>query len=255
MSFNEIPTIKKIMFVFVALAFIVASILMIRVYTLDSAPVEVAPSSSEPSEVESESAPESESLPPEPEEEEIDLAQLKEQNSDTIGYLEVPNTVISYPVMRGVDNVKYLTTNFEGEYDAHGAVFADMFNGDSLTGPLTILYAHYTPDDTFFTQLHRYDDVDYLMDNPDMTLLTDSGELEYEIVAAFTNDNYNLLYEKDYSDPTVMQGFIDHVVQIDPNAIVKSDSMGVDDNYLLLSTCMNSYESVDNRFIVVGKLK
>ncbi len=254
MSLNDIPTIKKIMLVSVAVAFIVAMILIIRVYSLDSAPVEVAPSS-ESVTPESEPPPESESAAPEPEEEEVDLALLKEQNPDTLGYIEVPGTVISYPVMRGVDNMKYLTTNFEGEYDAHGAVFADMFNGDSLTGPLTILYAHYTPDDTFFTQLHRYDDVDYLSENPDMTLYTESGEREYEIVAAFTNDNYNLLYEKDYSDPAVMQGFIDHILQIDPNAIVKSDAMGVDDDYLLLSTCMNSYESVENRFIVVGKLK
>ncbi len=186
--------------------------------------------------------------------EEVNLELLMEQNADTLGYIEVLGTNISYPVVKGIDNVKYLTTNFEGEYDSKGTVFADMFNGDSLSGPLTILYGHYTLDETFFSQLHRYNELEYFLENPDVVLHTTDGVKNYQIVAAFTNDHYNLLYNRDYSQQEDMQYFLNHILEVDPNANILPEEMSVDDQYLLLSTCMSSSSTEEQRYIVVAKL-
>ncbi len=192
---------------------------------------------------------------PDTEEEDINFEELLSTNPDTIGYIIVPNTVIDYPVLRGVDNAKYLTTDFEGEYDACGSIFSDMFNSDSLTDPVTVLYGHYTPDETHFTQLHKYMDAEYFEQNPDMFLHTPQATYKYEVVAAFINDNLNVLYDKDYTDKEQLQGFIDHMANTpDQTANLNLEVVSTDDKFLVLSTCLDVANSEDNRYLVVGKL-
>ncbi len=189
--------------------------------------------------------------------EDIVFGDLLETNVDTLAYVSVPNTTIDYPVVRGIDNVKYLTTDFNGEYDVKGTVFMDMFNGNNVVSPVTVLYGHYTMDDTFFAQLHNYRDEEFFDENPDVFLYTPDMNYKYEIVAAFVNDNYSLMYEKDYSQAEQMQGLFDHIETMaaaDDTANLNMDDVSVDDNLLVLSTCMEVGGSGDNRYVVVAKL-
>lgn len=43
---------------------------------------------------------------------------LKAVNSDYCGWLDIPGTAISYPVVQSADNVEYLTRSFEGKKEA-----------------------------------------------------------------------------------------------------------------------------------------
>ena len=79
--------------------------------------------------------------------------QLLEQNPDTVGWINVPNTQVHNPVVKTSDNDKYLTTNFEGEKSKYGTVFADMnnvFEKGPVTSTNTILYAHHMKDGQMF---------------------------------------------------------------------------------------------------------
>ncbi len=185
----------------------------------------------------------------------IDFDELKETNEDVIAWIEVPGTVIDYPVMRGVDNAKYLTTTVEGEYDPYGAVFADMQNPDDLLDQVSVLYGHFTPEDTFFTQLHNYKDPEYFEENPDMFLYTPSRQEQFEVVAAFTTDNRNILYEHNYNDPEELQGFIDWLNETtDEEANLNLDGLTVSDRFMVLSTCVAEVGGETERYIVVSKL-
>lgn len=39
------------------------------------------------------------------------VKELQSQNSDIVGWLEIPNTEISYPILQGIDNSYYMTHN------------------------------------------------------------------------------------------------------------------------------------------------
>ncbi len=187
--------------------------------------------------------------------EDIDFDELKEVNEDVIAWIEVPGTVIDYPVMRGVDNAKYLTTTVEGEYDMYGAVFADMQNPDDLLDKVSVLYGHYTPDDTYFTQLHNYKDPEYFEENPDMFLYTPYLQEQYEVVAAFTTDNRNILYEHNYNDPEELEGFIEWLSETeDEEANLNLEGLDVTDRFMVLSTCVAEEGGTEERYIVVSKL-
>ncbi len=192
---------------------------------------------------------------PDPFRDDLSFTDLKAVNEDTIAWVEVPGTVIDYPVMRGVDNEKYLTTTVEGEYDPYGAVFADMQNSDDMLVNVGVLYGHYTPDDTYFTQLHNYEDPTYFAENPDMYLYTPSRQEKFEVVAAFFTDNRNILYDRNYNDPEQLQEFIDWLGNSgDEAANLNLEGLLPTDRFLVLSTCVAEEGGETERYIVVGKM-
>ena len=63
------------------------------------------------------------------------------QNSDCIGWLCIPDTQLSYPVMHTPDNPqKYLRRSFYGEYSQSGVPFLDWRCG--LQSDHLIVYGH-----------------------------------------------------------------------------------------------------------------
>ena len=54
-----------------------------------------------------------------------EYAALYNENEDFIGWLNVPGTNIDEPVVQTDNNDDYLHTNFQGEYEYSGTLFAD----------------------------------------------------------------------------------------------------------------------------------
>ena len=50
----------------------------------------------------------------------VDWAGLKAVNPEVVGWVQIPNTVVSFPVYQASDNDKYLHTNAEGNYSLGG---------------------------------------------------------------------------------------------------------------------------------------
>lgn len=67
---------------------------------------------------------------------------LLELNSDTIGWLQVNNTKINYPVVQTSDNDYYLNHAFDKTTNGAGWVFADYRNDMDMISKNTIIYAH-----------------------------------------------------------------------------------------------------------------
>ena len=74
----------------------------------------------------------------------IDWAALKEINPDIVGWLEVPGTVVNYPVYQTGDNDYYLHHAPDGSSSLGGAVFLDFENTTpGMVDPQTIVYGHH----------------------------------------------------------------------------------------------------------------
>ena len=61
----------------------------------------------------------------------VDWASLKAVNQDVVGWVQIPNTVVNFPVYQGADNDEYLHTNAEGSYSLGGQIFLDAENADA----------------------------------------------------------------------------------------------------------------------------
>ena len=80
-------------------------------------------------------APSSEETPPEEvlELAEIDLGALRAYNEDVVGWISIPGTIVSYPLVQGTDNQYYLTRNWKRESISSGSVFLDYKASPALT--------------------------------------------------------------------------------------------------------------------------
>jgi len=83
----------------------------------------------------------------------VDLARLKNTNSDTVGFISVAGTNINYPVVKASDNDYYLTHSFKKQKNQAGWVFMDYRNNVAMTDKNTVIYGHGRLESTMFGSL------------------------------------------------------------------------------------------------------
>lgn len=83
----------------------------------------------------------------------IDLQSYIHQNTETVGWIIVNGTNISYPVVQHSDNDYYLNHDFYKRSTNIGWVFADYRNNFEYLDNNTIIYAHNLINRTMFGQL------------------------------------------------------------------------------------------------------
>ncbi len=184
----------------------------------------------------------------------INFAELQSQNSDVIAWVRVPGTLIDYPVMRGIDNVYYLTHDLAKETYVGGSIFIDMINSNDFTDPVTVSYGHFMPDESLYTQLHNFKDTDFFENNKDVFIYLPDQTLQYEVVGAFNIGEENILYNKDFSKEPERQAFVDWLSSPrDMQANLRVENVTKDDRYFVMSTCQSVQDNT-SRFIVVARL-
>ena len=85
--------------------------------------------------------------------ESVDFSELLKKNKDTIGYIVVNNTNISYPFVKTDDNEYYLTHSFNKKKNDAGWIFMDYRN--NINDKNIILYGHDRKDNTMFGTLKK----------------------------------------------------------------------------------------------------
>lgn len=118
----------------------------------------------------------------------IDFESLKKINPDIVAWLEVPGTVISYPVVQAKDNETYLKRDFEGGESAAGAIFLDCDSDADLMGFHSILYGHHMKNQTMFAQIVKFKEEDFFRKNREVILYTPDKEIRLKTVAAVYGD-------------------------------------------------------------------
>lgn len=83
----------------------------------------------------------------------VDFTELLKINKDTVGWINVNNTNINYPVVQTKNNEDYLTTAFDGSKNQAGWIFADYRNNMKDFDRNTIIYGHSRLNSTMFGTL------------------------------------------------------------------------------------------------------
>ena len=111
----------------------------------------------------------------------IKWAQLLEKNSDIVGWILLPAVDLSYPVLQGEDNEKYLHRSISGEYLYAGSIFLDSKCSRSFRAYNTILYGHNMRDGSMFAKLKDYRDPEIYRTCPYFWIFTPEKDLLYRI--------------------------------------------------------------------------
>lgn len=186
-------------------------------------------------------AAEPEEVPREPLPEEVqfllesDLGSLRETNADVLGWIHIPDTVISYPLMRSKDNSEYLSLRWDRVYSVSGSIFLEQKNSADLSDFHTLIYGHNMRDGSMFGQLHNYRSQEFVDSQPYVYIATDDAILRYEVFSAYmanvTSDTYRLYFEDDARKQSCIDFYLEQ-------SEVESDLVPtVEDQILTLSTC------------------
>ena len=187
-------------------------------------------------------------------------AALYAENPDFIGWLNVPGTNIDEPVVQTDNNDDYLHTNFQGEYEFAGTLFADYEGKISRDGmpQNTIIYGHNMRLKYMFAALHNYKvDIDFLKESPVIQFDTLYHNNMYKIISVFVtniDEDYGEVFE--YTTKSYFKNkadFYDYVLECEDRSLYDT---GVDieygDEFLTLSTC-DKDTSMDLRLVVVAR--
>lgn len=173
---------------------------------------------------------------------------LLEMNSDFVGWLDIENTRVSYPVVHGEDNDFYLTHNFDRVEDKVGAIFMDYRNEINSFAKNLIIYGHNMKDGSMFGTLKEYLDPTYFKEQNMITFEISDRTYIWEVFSVYESSDLDWMVtsfgiEDDY------QHFLDEIVD---RSVINSEMMvSQEDHILTLATCTSSDEK---RFVLHAKL-
>lgn len=161
----------------------------------------------------------------------LDLAPLREINEEVAGWLYVPGTEISYPILQAADNDYYLKHTWEKKWNGGGSIFLDYRCSGDFTDFNTILYGHRMNNGTMFAPLRAYTDQDFWRDHPYVYVADGARVYRYEIFAAWEAGVTSIVYAVDGDRQRLLDSFLG-ASQIDTGLVP-----GTEDTLLTLSTC------------------
>jgi len=167
------------------------------------------------------------------------------ENDDLVGWLNIPNTRIDYPVVRDAGNEYYLKHDFNRSPSKSGSIFMDYRNIGDGSDHHTIIYGHNMKNKTMFYDLLSFRDPEFYSENRILTLETMWGELRYKVFAAYTAgpDFYFITTQFDEAS------LAEFIREIQARSDYEWDTeVNYSDRILTLTTCSHDFE--DSRYVV-----
>ena len=175
---------------------------------------------------------------------EINIAALREENEDVLGWIRIPDTRIDYPLLQGEDNDFYLKHTWQKQRNSVGSIFLEHLNRPDLTDFNTIVYGHNMRDKSMFGQLDNYSIEGFWETHPYVYIAIDSGVYRYEVFAFLQAPVDSVTYSIRPQRDDTKQEFIDY--SMEHTWIDTGVRPVITDRILTLSTCTGRDYSARN---------
>ena len=180
-------------------------------------------------------------------------------NSDTMAWINIPNTKINNPVCQTDNNDYYLDHNFKKEKSRYGTLFFDYRDIISAEGSSKnlVIYGHNMKDGNMFADLLKYKNLSFYKQNPTFTLTTRYTQSEYRVFSVFLinskpNDDNGYLYNflrNNFVDDDSFNAWINEARK--RSLIGTTVNVDEGDEILTLVTC--AYDFKDARLVVMAR--
>lgn len=218
-------------------------------YVLESTPTPESTASSESSSSPENSGEPAEAVSPTTAPPRHDPAALAEENPDCVGWINIPDTGIDYPVMYKPDDPEhYLRRDFSGASASHGTPFLDGRNLAQAGGQNLILYGHNMMDGSMFKPLISYLEPSFRETHQEIYLELSEKQYQYNVLAVVETSTKSPFYTfTSLADPTAASDFRATLLkETDLDVVHQAEG------YLTLSTCNNG--GGDSRVLVIAAL-
>lgn len=178
---------------------------------------------------------------------------LKEQTQElctnidnSIGWINVPETKINYPVMYSGDNNFYLHRSVDGSYLRVGSIFLDYRCNSDFTSRINILYGHNMSDGSMFADVMKFIDSSYFDSHNYGWLSTPNAVYKIDFFSVSQPENYDDFYDVNSDINLWLESLREN------SFIWRNIGISEDDQFISLSTCTGS-EGI-SRTVLTGRI-
>lgn len=185
----------------------------------------------------------------------LDWDALHAENADIYAWIYIPGTQIDYPILQhATEQDYYLDHNLDGSTGYPGCIYTQLRNKKNFTDFATIIYGHNMKDGTMFQNLHNYEDKSFFDSNPYIYIYTPEKVFVYQIFAAVTFHDRNILMYYDMDETSDRATYINDINSCNSMSDQHNNAVSVntESHIVSLSTCIGA--SPENRWIVSGVL-
>lgn len=186
------------------------------------------------------------------------LKELQKENSDIVGWIQIDDSKINYPVLQTTDNDYYVRRNYKKEYSFDGSIFLDKDYNWNLPSTNLLIYGHNNKGSSeMFVDLMKYKDEEYYNTHKRIRFTTNKEDVEYEIIAVFLSrifyksetDVFRYYYFINANNEEEFNYFVENSKKLSLYDIEATAKYG--DQLMTLLTC--SYHTEDGRLAVVAR--
>ncbi len=120
----------------------------------------------------------------------IDFKKLDLYNPDIVAWIDIPNTHIQYPILKGRDNAFYLDHDAYKKYNIYGSIFMNYQNQSDFSDQNTILFGHNSYGTAMFSDLLKIYSGE-LGNDITIFIYTENETFEYQVYASYVTDEYD----------------------------------------------------------------
>lgn len=172
--------------------------------------------------------------------------ELCDNFDNSVGWINVPDTQINYPVMYSGDNEYYLHRAIDGSYLRVGSIFLDYRCNADFTRKINILYGHNMSDGSMFADVIKYLHESYFDSHNTAWLTAENAVYKVDFFSLSQPENYDDFYDVS-ADVSV---WLD---DLRANSFIwRNVGVSEEDKFISLSTCTGSEGT--SRTVLTGKL-
>ncbi|MCM3035076.1 class B sortase [Bacillus pumilus] len=179
--------------------------------------------------------------------------ELRKVNDDIVGWINMKDTMIQYPIVQSRDNAFYLTRNYLKNDTRAGSIFMDYRNDVLHESPNTVVYGHRMRDGSMFAGLTNYLKKDFFDGHRTFQYDTLYQSYEAEIFSVYeTTVDFDYI-QTDFQD---LGEYAHYLQAVRKKSIYQTKTdVSTDDLILTLSTCDHVLAPKNGRLVVQAKLK
>lgn len=186
-----------------------------------------------------------------------EYAELFLQNTDMVGWIQIADTNINYPVMHTPDTPDfYLKHGFDKEYSDYGCPYVQENCDVQAPSDNVIIYGHHMNNGSMFADLEKFKSEDFWKEHKTFLFNTLTDKYEYEVVAVFKTFVYSDSPESfkyyHFVNAETPEQFDDYIAKCRELSLYDTGvSAEYGDKLITLSTC--EYSRANGRLVVVAK--
>lgn len=176
-----------------------------------------------------------------------DLGPLREINPEVLGWIEIPDTRVSYPLLRCDNNDYYLNHSWQKWDNPAGSIFMEHQNATDFSDFNTLIYGHRMNSGDMFGELYLFGEQDYMDSHPRIYIVDDSGCRVFDIFASYEVTVDSRIYAMNFSNELYKQAYINHCLEL--STAFSGVEPSPEDTLITLSTCSRA-SGKNYRYIV-----